>query len=129
MEAARYRNEKWRKVLPMVGIVHRPLLLGWEGSEIRIVLDKLLRKYRMRSATQSDWKTLPLPEQRGTIELDLRFTPAELEQIKRGVIPVYRPLSQISQPHISSSSITGGTDLHRSTAGPTAQPPQAPLDC
>jgi len=30
---------------------------------------------------------LPLPEQRATIVLDLRFTSEELEQIKRGVIP------------------------------------------
>ena len=42
----------------------------------------------MKSAKRSDWKTLPLPEQRATIELDLRFTPDEFEQIKRGVIPV-----------------------------------------
>ena len=41
----------------------------------------------MKSATRSDWKTLDLPEQRATIELDLRFTPDEFEQIKRGVIP------------------------------------------
>jgi len=42
----------------------------------------------LKSAKRSDWKTLPLPEQRATIELDLRFTPAEFEQIKCGVIPV-----------------------------------------
>ena len=42
----------------------------------------------MKPATPSDWKTVPLPEERTTIGLDRNFSLEELEQIKRGVIPV-----------------------------------------
>jgi hypothetical protein len=41
----------------------------------------------MKRATSSDWKTVPLPEERTRVELGLTFSLEEVEQIQQGVIP------------------------------------------
>ncbi len=40
-----------------------------------------------RPVRRTDWKTLPLPERRTTIPLDRRFSAAEMEAIRYGVLP------------------------------------------
>ena len=41
----------------------------------------------MKTATQTDWKTEPLPSKRTTIALNRRFSPVEMRQIRAGVVP------------------------------------------
>jgi ADP-ribosyl-[dinitrogen reductase] hydrolase len=42
---------------------------------------------RMKPASPGDWKALPMPARSATITLDRRFTPAELDLIRTGVVP------------------------------------------
>ncbi len=41
----------------------------------------------MKIAKPTDWKTEPIPSQHTTIPLDRAFSPKEMEDIRRGVIP------------------------------------------
>jgi len=41
----------------------------------------------LKIATRSDWKTLPLPEQRAPLRLDLRLDAREVERVTAGHIP------------------------------------------
>ncbi len=41
----------------------------------------------MKFAMPTDWKTEALPSKRTTIRLDRRFSPGEMESIRRGLVP------------------------------------------
>ncbi len=41
----------------------------------------------MQSATKSDWTTAPMPKRRAVLPLEEHFEPAEVEAMRRGVIP------------------------------------------
>jgi O-acetyl-ADP-ribose deacetylase (regulator of RNase III) len=45
------------------------------------------RARRARPATQKDWKTLPVPEQRARLDLEFTLTPAWHERLRLGLIP------------------------------------------
>jgi hypothetical protein len=41
----------------------------------------------MKAAKESDWQTQPLPSQRSTIPLDRRFSSAEIQRLRSGLVP------------------------------------------
>jgi hypothetical protein len=41
----------------------------------------------MKAAKESDWQTQPLPSQRSTIPVDRRFSSAEIQRLRSGLVP------------------------------------------
>ena len=61
------------------------------GVEINLQKGKArqcARKVKMKKATSKDWKNKPLPKKRSLIPADRQFTPAEMNRIRQGLIPM-----------------------------------------